>query len=232
MSLLVNSGRVAIAAALKERTFHVAWGAGPSWWDAVQIITATFAGAPQQIALPHAPVTSVTVKSEDGETTYASPADYTWNMASGVITRNITGDIPSLATVEITAQYGRPAASSDMSALTEEVGRRRANTVAFVTPDDEGEIVLADGSRWSISEEPTRYLLVRTIFDYADAADETIREVAIFVGTVAEDGVPNGQAYLTPEEVADPGHMLLFDRPSPLLRSVGRQDGYSYVLTP
>lgn len=52
----------------------------------------------------------------------------------------------------------------DITAITGEVGRRRASSVGFVTPDDAGEIVIptasaSDGTvtraRYKISETPT-----------------------------------------------------------------------------
>ena len=122
MARLVTSGRAALAAALKTRPIHFAWGRGEAWWNTRAELTATFAGAPQQIALPHAPVAAVVVSpAADPAAPYQTPEDYIWDAKTGVITRVIGGAIASGAAVKITVDYGRPVPPVDGTALLAEV---------------------------------------------------------------------------------------------------------------
>ena len=155
MATLVTSGKAALAAALKSRDIHFAWGRGETWWNADIDITAAFAGTPQAIALQHAPVAEIAVSPPAGGDPYVENDDYVWNGASGRITRVITGAIPSGATVRITGKYGRPDPGSSLTALIDEVGRRVASTVVTVVPDPDGLLSTSDGNRWSASASRT-----------------------------------------------------------------------------
>ncbi|WP_394027473.1 hypothetical protein [Desulfovibrio falkowii] len=103
------------------------------------------------------------------------------------------------------------------TALVAEVGRRIVSSVGFVTPDDAGGIVVpvsqgASGEvqevRYKTSTTPTPYLYVLTNFDFADAANAVIREMGVFMGGSPVEGVPPGQRYFLPAEIADPGLLL------------------------
>jgi hypothetical protein len=230
MALLVNSGRFGLADALKSRTMFFAWGTGDSWWGATDVSNKTFSGSPERFALDHAPVQSLVVKSAGSAQTFATPADYTFDSNSGVVTRVNGGAIAPGETVQAQAVFGTPQITADATALVNEVGRRVASSVEFVKPDENGNLYTPGGQRWSVSVIPTRYLYVSVLFDFLEAADETIREVGIFVGTVRAEGVPEGQLYLTPEEVAEPGYLLLLDRMGGVARTPSKREGFSYVL--
>lgn len=230
MALLVNSGRIGLASALKARTMYFAWGRGDSWWGATDVQNKTFAGTPQSFTLDHTPIASLIVRSPDSAQTFTTPADYVFDTNSGVVTRVNGGAIPSQATVQVQAVYGSPGVGSDDIKLESEIGRRIAASCDFVVPDANGNVTTPDGSRWTISATPTRYLYVAVLFDFLEASTETIREVGIFVDTVPAAGVPQGQLYLTPDQVADPGYLLLLDRFAGIPRSPSSRQGFSYVL--
>lgn len=231
MAILVTSGRAALAAALAARTIHFAWGRGEAWWNTTAEMIATFAGAPQVVALPHAPVAALVVKSQDGVVVYATPADYTWDAATGLVTRVPTGTIPAGATVKVEVGYGRPDPSSAAITLLDEAGRRIANSVQHVVPDVAGVLQTADGNKWTVSPIPTRHLYMSVLYEFAEASDQTIREMGIFVDTMLAAGVPAGQPYLAPAEVADPGILLLTDRFAPIVRSPATRQGFTFVVT-
>jgi hypothetical protein len=123
----------------------------------------------------------------------------------------------------------------DATALTAEVGRRKVSLAAFAIPDDAGGIVIPKGTtpagevqeaRYSVSETPTPYLYVLVNYNFADAADATIRELAVFMDSVPVEGLPPGQQYFLPAEIAEPGLILaaqIFSPPinrSPSIRQV------------
>ncbi|CAK7044871.1 MAG: hypothetical protein DELT_02986 [Desulfovibrio sp.] len=101
--------------------------------------------------------------------------------------------------------------------LFNEVGRRIPTTVGFVTPDDDGDIIIPKGrgtndtvqeARYRRSDEPTPYLYVQTSYEFADASNSVIRELGVFMDGVAVAGLPAGQRYYLPSEVAEPGLLL------------------------
>jgi hypothetical protein len=230
MALLVNSGREGLAAALKSRPMFFAWGRGASWWGQTDVQNKTFSGSPERFTLDHAPVETLIVKSVSDAQTFDAPADYTFDTVRGVVTRVNGGAIAPGATVQTQATYGWPQLQADDRSLVSEIGRRVANAVEFVKADPNGNLYTPGGQRWSISPVATRYLYVAVQFDFLEAPTETIREVGIFVDSVRADNVPEGQLYLTPEEVGEPGYLLLLDRFAGITRSPSSRQGFSYVL--
>ncbi|MEG2173552.1 MAG: hypothetical protein RRY29_09895 [Desulfovibrionaceae bacterium] len=125
-------------------------------------------------------------------------------------------------------------------ALFHELGRRIPTTIGFVTPDAEGSIIipigtLPDGTvqsaRYTQVSYATPYVYFRVNFDNADAANATIREMGLFGGTVLKEGLPPGQRYFSPAELADPGKLIAAEivRPS-FPRSPSVRESYEFIL--
>lgn len=229
-AILPISGRIAIARSLTYQRFHIAWGTGEDWWDAPHSASVTLDVA-GRAALPHAPVASVEVRNASDATIYSGGSDYTVSTLTGEIVRIPTGTIPSGATLDIAYVAARRILDGTETALIAEAGRRLANTVAFVTPDDDGAFELPSGARYSFSDVPTRSLYVSANFAFSDAADAVIREVGIYLNTMTTEGVSDEKPYLLPAEIADPGILLLIDRPTPILRSAASASQLAYVIT-
>jgi len=123
-----------------------------------------------------------------------------------------------------------PPEDSEATALIDEVGRRTADQVAYVVPDNAGDIVLPNGT-FSISPTPTRHLYVRTKFGYTDAPTSIIREMAVFVGTTTVAGLPPGQRYFVPSEISNPGRMLHLEHFQPIYRSGVIEESFEVVIT-
>lgn len=105
----------------------------------------------------------------------------------------------------------------DSISLINEVGRRLPEIIGFVTPDDSGDIVIpkglnADGTvetaRYRQTLEPTPYLYVRTSYDFSDASENVIREIGVFMDTELIAGLPPGQRYFLPADIANTGLLL------------------------
>lgn len=134
-----------------------------------------------------------------------------------------------------------PAESVDASGLVAEVGRRVATSVQYVVPDVNGDVIVpvfndtSGGTvqrRFTISPTPTQHLYMRFNFDFSDASAATIRELAIFVGTVVNSGLPSGQKYFTPSEIQDPGTMLALENLKEVIqRSPNSRQSFEFVLT-
>jgi hypothetical protein len=126
-------------------------------------------------------------------------------------------------------------------ALNNELGRRFITATGFVEPDPEGELVIPVGrqpdgtvisARFTQVPDATPNLYLRVNFDYADASNQTVREVGIFTGTVVSGDLPPGKQYFTPEELENPGKMLIVQRLDPSIdRSPAVRQSFEFVLT-
>ena len=116
-----------------------------------------------------------------------------------------------------------PVPSPTSEALHDPIGVARARYQHFVKPLDNGSIEASDGTRWEISETPTRYLYVTVVLDYDDAADETIREYALYLNPKFESAVAPGQEYVPLNQVTDIGQLIGIKNIHPINRVVSRQ---------
>jgi hypothetical protein len=123
-----------------------------------------------------------------------------------------------------------PAPPTSATALLAEVARRKADQIEYCVADSNGAISVPEG-KFSISATPTNNLYFKFHFEFADAVGSTIREQAIFLDTVAAAGVPVGQFYLLPAEVAQPGTLLVIERRAPIVREITTRQLFEFVVT-
>lgn len=127
-----------------------------------------------------------------------------------------------------------PSEDPDATALQAEVGRRVASEVTYAVPVtnplDPAEIELPTG-RFNRSVTPTNHLLVSASFDFADAPSSVIREIAIFSNTQVNGGLPPGQEYFLPADIASPGRMLHLENIAPIFRSPAIRESFEIVIT-
>jgi len=123
-----------------------------------------------------------------------------------------------------------PEPAGSASALVAEVARRKANQVDYCVADAAGAISVPEG-KFSVTTTPTNNLYFRFHFEFEDAVGSTIREMAIFLDTVAAAGVPAGQFYLLPAQVANPGTLLVIERRAPIVRQITTRQLFEYVVT-
>ena len=115
-------------------------------------------------------------------------------------------------------------------ALVDEIGRRIATSVQFAEPNPDGEIELPDGSRYSVSATETKWLYVTWVFNYADAAGETVRELGVFLGGTLVPGLPAGQRYFTADQVVEPGDLYNLERFDKFTRAASTRQVQAFVL--
>lgn len=123
-----------------------------------------------------------------------------------------------------------PAPPANTTALLAEVGRRKATLVDYCAPAVNGAISVPEG-KFDISATPTNNLYFKFHFEFEEAVGSTIRETAIFLDTVAAAGVPVGQYYLTPAQVAQPGTLLVIERRAPIIREITTRQLFEFVVT-
>jgi hypothetical protein len=123
-----------------------------------------------------------------------------------------------------------PSEQTAQTALLKEVGRRVIDEVYFVETNANGEIAVPSG-RFSISSAPTNNLFIRCKFDFTDASTSTIREQALFVGTVTNPALPVGQKYFLPTDLVDAGILLVLENSSPIIRQPSTRETFEFVVT-
>lgn len=123
-----------------------------------------------------------------------------------------------------------PSPPANSTALLAEIARLKATQVDYCVPATNGPISIPEGN-YEVTSTPTNNLYFKFHFEFADAVGSTIRETGIFLDTVAAAGVPAGQVYLLPAQVANPGTMLVIERRPPILREITTRQLFEFVVT-
>lgn len=118
----------------------------------------------------------------------------------------------------------------EASGLVLEIGRRAATQVAFCVPDEGGDIIIPSG-RYRVVDYPTANIYTRFNFDFQDSPTAVIREVGIFVGTQVDPSLPAGQRYYLPNQVQNPGYLLVLERFEKFTRSTAVRQAFEFVTT-
>lgn len=116
------------------------------------------------------------------------------------------------------------------SALVAELGRRLVETISFCVADAGGTIEFPDGAKYSTTADPTGYLYIRVTFGFTDEPTGTIREVALYQGTVPATGHESDK-YLAAANVQTPGLLMTLDRVPKIVRSSSNREIFELVLT-
>ncbi|WMT84077.1 hypothetical protein NMD99_05365 [Wolbachia endosymbiont of Listronotus oregonensis] len=226
MSILTQSGRAAIAASIKEQSLHLAWGSGDGSSGSSHKVEKTFVKG--EIKLDHQPIKDVKVVT--GQTMHQPSVDYTVDSSTGVIKRTENSSIAAGSTVTIEYTESTPPEPITSQKLLNELGRRTADEVLFCTGDENGELVTPSG-RFRPSNVPTNNLYLKFTFDFTDAANQVIRELGVMVGTKIKEGLPEGQRYFEPQDIEDPGILLVLEHTVPLIRTSATRETFSFVVT-
>ncbi len=226
MSILTQSGRAAIAASIKKQSIHLAWGTGDSSWKSSHKVEKTFVKG--EIALDHHTIKDVRVFT--GQTTYQPSIDYIVDSSTGVIKRTENSSIPVSDKVTVEYTESTPPEPINSIKLLNELGRRTADEVLFCTGDENGELITPSG-RFRPSNVPTNNLYLKFTFDFTNATNQVIRELGVMVGTKVKEELPIGQRYFEPQDIEDPGILLVLEHTVPLIRTSATRETFSFVVT-
>ncbi|MDN5248416.1 MAG: hypothetical protein QWI36_04755 [Wolbachia endosymbiont of Tyrophagus putrescentiae] len=226
MSILTQSGRAAIAASIKEQPLHLAWGTGDSGWENSHKVEKVFAEG--ELKLDHHPIKDV--KVSQGQTTYQPSVDYIVDSSTGVIKRLEHSSIAVNGAVTIEYIQGTPPESINAAKLLKELGRRTIDEAIFCTGDKDGELITPTG-RFKPSNVPTNNLYLKCSFDFTDAANQVIREIGVMVGTKVKKELPPGQRYFEPQDMENPGILLVLEHTVPLIRTPATRETFTFVIT-
>ncbi|WP_249962890.1 hypothetical protein [Histophilus somni] len=118
----------------------------------------------------------------------------------------------------------------EATGLTNEIGRRKITVVEYCEPSETGDIIMR-GAIFRKSTTPTPHIHLRADFDFDDGVGETIRELGVFIGTVALSTVPKGKRYLKPNELQNRGILLALDHITKIERGVASRISFDFVIT-
>ncbi|WP_264338620.1 hypothetical protein [Wolbachia endosymbiont (group A) of Cheilosia soror] len=227
MSILTQTGRAAIAASIKEQPIHLAWGSGDASWESRHKVE-NFFTPDGKITLDHHTIKDIKVFT--GQITYQPSTDYTVDSNTSVIKRVENSSIVENSAVTIEYTQNTPPESITSEKLLNELGRRTAQEVLFCTGDENGELLTPSG-KFKSSDVPTNNLYLKFTFDFTDAANQVIRALGVMVGTKVKKELPPGQRYFEPQDIEDPGILLVLEHTVPLIRTVATRETFAFVVT-
>lgn len=226
MSILTQPGRAAIALSIKEQSLHLAWGSGDPNWESSHKVEKVFVKG--EIKLDHHPVKDVKVFQE--QTTYQPSVDYIVDSNAGVIKRLENSSIAVNGAVTIEHIQSTPSETITSAKLLNELGRRVIDEVLFCIGDENGELITPTG-RFKPSNVPTNNLYLKCTFDFTNAANQVIRELGVMVGTKVKEELPPGKRYFEPQDIVDPGILLVLEHTVPLIRTAATRETFCFVVT-
>ncbi len=122
-----------------------------------------------------------------------------------------------------------PAPDDAAEALLLEIGRRLSTVKSYAMEDANGDIV-ANGTKWSKTNTPTRHVYLQFKFDADDASEEIIRQLGIFIGTIPSAG--NEQKhYLLPSDIETGGTLFMAENVKPIARNNATREMFEYIIT-
>lgn len=120
--------------------------------------------------------------------------------------------------------------TADDDDLEAELGRRMVQNISFCEADPGGAIEFPGGDKYSTTTDPTGMLYIRVVFAFDDEPAATIRETALFQGTVPATG-HESDLYLAAANVQTKGLLMTLDRIPKIVRSSGNREIFEMILT-
>jgi len=148
-------------------------------------------------------------------------------LAAAVISHNLC-----LAVGAGSSQWASPPpdpASSDTQPVSP-TAMVRASVKNYVTPDNSGAIVMPDGTRWSVSPNPTKYLYVSWVLAFGEGPTDRYRELGVYLDPTFDGTVTAGQNYIPWANVINAGNLLALERFS-LIDRTGLRITFSKIMT-
>lgn len=238
---MVTEGHTALATALKNETFHLAWGdLGVSYEDPWTIdddppnnlsiiytesLTRDTAQEFDTLIDQQGILKLISIEDENGQI-YVQNTDY--YLDTNKVNWSLTGNEPANGVgYTVTYRYF----TEHVNTLINELGRIKAAVVEYVYPDDNGAIVDNNLDRWSASETPTRHLRMNFTTEGNEVVDKNIYQLAVFLGTEVDGALPIGQIYFIPSQVTSVGSMYFVENVKPFPLFQGQRVMYDFVIT-
>jgi len=113
--------------------------------------------------------------------------------------------------------------------LEDEVGRIKPLAKEYVYLDNAGVLEIG-GQKWTISDVPTKYIYFKFTFDQLNNSSDKIYQLGLFTDTVPVDASAS-EDYLLPNQIDDPGKLVMYENQVVLYRNTATRETYEYVIT-
>ena len=227
-TILTNAGKADLLTRWKEGELFMGFGSGDADWFTDRSIEEEFNNDTLNLGFGY--VDSVVVQSQDESIQFTQGEDYTVNLTTGVLTRLPGGSIAEDAIVKIDFHVNCPPAMPNATALVAPFGYKKITAKSFAELSDSGNVEV-DTGKFNLVLTPMPHLYVASTLATNEFVGNTIREVALFFGLIRANGVPSGQAVLTPNQVASVGIMCGIKRRTPLVRDGITEHAFQRVLS-
>ena len=120
----------------------------------------------------------------------------------------------------------------EATTLINEIGRKKLTRAFFVKEDENGEIDMPGGRRYSYSESQTRQIYLQFMFDYGEGLANSIREIGVFMDSEVNANLPETQTFFTPEQIVNQGTLILLEHlETPDTFTPNKKGSYGTILT-
>lgn len=113
--------------------------------------------------------------------------------------------------------------------IIQPVGYKIETYKTFVQEASDG-LIEAFGKRYTPFPTPTRFLYVEFKLDKEDAVGQTFYQLGLAINTKIKPDVPQGKQFFLPEEIEDPGILLLGENIRPTYKNIGEVRQYYTLL--
>lgn len=236
MSVLTNAGKLACLKFFKNSVVHFAFGAGTTNWG-TQAIHTVNAPANGEILLPYQHVSNlvvtnltVGVNAIGTQGTPEDQLDYFVDYNGGIVHLN-PAFAPTGNSIKVQYNHGFQEENPEATELIDEKIRKLCLTKSFVEINPNGSIVGNDGNRYSESVNPTRHLYFMCWLEPNDYANGVVREVGIHINPVLEENVNEELTTFTPQQIAEPGDMILVANYPTIIRNQATRSQFAHILS-
>lgn len=138
-----------------------------------------------------------------------------------------------------TSIWGTPDKPPEIDPLATELNEflafKKAETLALVVPDNEGEIEHL-GQNWrtvspvDARAENARHVYISAWLKYDELPVVTYRQTGVFVDVVLKETTPPGRLILLPNEVQDIGYLLALNNRTPVERAADQKELVEFII--
>lgn len=121
------------------------------------------------------------------------------------------------------------------STMQETIGYKRADLLTLVVPDDAGTIQQMNQNWRAVSLEEgkaldARWVYVQAWLAYDEFPLKTFRQTGVWAGLQPKETVLVNQQVVKPEEVIDPGYLLVLNNRSPITREATQKESIDFII--
>jgi len=138
------------------------------------------------------------------------------------------GTLPEDYSAKWTVDQEPPTFDPEAS-IIQPIGYKIETYKTFVQESPDG-IIEAFGTRYNPSNTPSRFLYIEFKLDKEDAAGLTIYQLGFMINTKIKSDVPQGKQFFLPDEIEDPGILMIGENIRPAYKNIGEVRQYYTLL--